>query len=280
MSNKQKKTWKRIFLCYLPVVICIVVTLFPYYWFLNISFTDNSMIMKLPVYYYPHFFSTENYTKMMTSMNFAQNFKNSLIVATGTTLVIIALSIFGGYAMSRYNFKGKGGVMMLLLLTQMFPGIILLIPLFSVFVKLGIYDSLTSLIIVNSTTNLPFCMIMCCGFYSGVPVTFEEAAKIDGCNTVQALFKIVVPTIVPGIVTCGAFAFVNAWNEFVYSLNFISTSSKFTIPVALSMMQGEFTVNYGGIAAGTIVALIPVILIFAYIQKYLVSGMTSGAVKG
>lgn len=275
----KKQYTKKFFLCYLPAVIWVILTIFPYYWFLNLSFTDNSMIMKLPVYYYPHFFSTENYTKMLSAMDFALNFKNSLIVATGTTALIIILSIFGGYAMSRYKFKAKGGVMLLLLLTQMFPGIILLIPLFSVFVKLGIYDSLTSLIIVNATTNLPFCMIMCTGFYSGVPITLEEAAKIDGCNTLQAMFKITVPSILPGIVTCGAFAFVNSWNEFVYALNFISTSSKFTIPVALSMMQGEFTVNYGGIAAGTIVALIPVILVFCYIQKYLVSGM-AGAVKG
>lgn len=280
MSHKQKKKLKKILLCYLPVSVWVVLTLFPFYWFLNLSFTKNDMIMKLPVYYYPHFFTFENYEKIMTAMNFAQNFKNSLIVAGGTTLVIVFLSIFGGYAMSRYRFKGKRGVMLLLLLTQMFPGIILLIPLFSVFVKLGIYDSLLSLVIVNATTNLPFCMIMCCGFYSGVPTTLEEAAKIDGCTTVGALFRVVVPAILPGIVTCGAFSFVNTWNEFVYSLNFISTSSKFTIPVALSMMQGEFTVNYGGIAAGTIIALIPVLLIFCYIQKYLVTGLTAGAVKG
>ena len=279
MSMKSKKKMRKVLSCYIPVVVWVLITIFPYYWFINISLTDNSMIMKLPVYYYPHFFTFDNYKKILTAMDFVQNFKNSLIVATLTTLVIILLSIFGGYAMSRYKFKAKSGVMLLLLLTQMFPGIILLIPLFSVFVKLHIYDNLLSLVIVNATTNLPFCMIMCCGFYAGVPITLEEAAQIDGCTTIQALFKIVVPAILPGIVTCGAFAFVNSWNEFVYALNFINTSSKFTIPVALSMMQGEFTVNYGGIAAGTIIALIPVLLIFAYIQKYLVAGM-SGAVKG
>ena len=279
MSMKSKKKMRKVLTCYIPVVVWVLITIFPYYWFINISLTDNSMIMKLPVYYYPHFFTFDNYKKILTAMDFAQNFKNSLIVATLTTLVIILLSIFGGYAMSRYKFKAKSGVMLLLLLTQMFPGIILLIPVFSVFVKLHIYDNLLSLVIVNATTNLPFCMIMCCGFYAGVPITLEEAAQIDGCTTIQALFKIVVPAILPGIVTCGAFAFVNSWNEFVYALNFINTSSKFTIPVALSMMQGEFTVNYGGIAAGTIIALIPVLLIFAYIQKYLVAGM-SGAVKG
>ena len=108
----------------------------------------------------------------------------------------------------------------------------------------------------------------------------EEAAQIDGCTILKSVFKIVVPTILPGIVASGAFAFVNTWNEFVYSLNFISDSDKFTLPVGLSMMKGEFTVNYGGLAAGTVVALIPVLLIFCYIQKYLVQGLASGAVKG
>ena len=280
MANTASYKLKRIFLCYVPVVIWVILTVFPYYWFINISLTANEMVMKLPVYYYPKYFSLNNYIKMFTVMDFGQYFKNSIIVAGGTTIVITLLAIFGGYALSRYNFRGKGGIMLLLLITQMFPGIILLIPLFSIFVKLGIYDSLTSLILVNATTNLPFCMIMCCGFYATVPPTLEEAAMIDGCSTVKALFRVVLPAILPGIVTCGAFAFVNAWNEFVFSLNFISTSSKFTIPVGLSMMQGEYTVNYGGIAAGTIVALAPVLLIFCYIQKYLVGGLTAGAVKG
>lgn len=208
MGKKTYKKIKRIFMCYIPVTILVLITLFPYYWFINISLTDNNMIMKLPVYYYPKHFSLSNYTKILTVMEFERNFMNSLVVSLGTTIVIMILSIFGGYALSRYNFKGKSGIMLLLLLTQMFPA------------------------------------------------------------------------IMPGIVTCGAFAFINAWNEFTFSLNFISTSSKFTIPVALSMMQGEFTVNYGGIAAGTIIALIPIILIFCYIQKYLVGGLTDGAVKG
>ncbi len=280
MKRLTKKNVGRILFVYVPVVLWVLLTLFPYYWFLNLSLTDNDMIMKLPVYYYPRYFTFENFSKILTAMNFGQNFLNSVIVAGGTTITITLLSIFGGYALSRYSFKGKGGVMLLLLLTQMFPGIILLIPLFSIFVKLGIYDSLLSLIIVNSTTNLPFCMILCCGFYASVPPTLEEAAMMDGCTTVGALFRIVVPAILPGIVTCGAFAFVNAWNEFVYALNFINTSSKFTIPVALSMMQGEFTVNYGGLAAGTMIALVPVLAIFCYIQKHLVSGATAGAVKG
>ena len=121
---------------------------------------------------------------------------------------------------------------------------------------------------------------MMSGFFSGIPATLEEAAQIDGCSIWKAIFKIVVPSIMPGVVSSSAFAFVNSWNEFVYALNFINDSSKFTLPVGLSMMKGEFTVNYGGLAAGTIVALIPVLLIFCYIQKYLVEGMSAGAVKG
>ena len=145
---------------------------------------------------------------------------------------------------------------------------------------MGLINKLWSLVIVNTTVNLPFCTIMFSGFFSGVSPTLEEAAQIDGCTILKSVFKIVVPTILPGIVASGAFAFVNTWNEFVYSLNFISDSDKFTLPVGLSMMKGEFTVNYGGLAAGTVVALIPVLLIFCYIQKYLVQGLASGAVKG
>ena len=162
----------------------------------------------------------------------------------------------------------------------MLPGVVILIPLFTIFNNLKLINNLWSLVIVNTTVNLPFCMIMMKGFFSGIPSTLEEAAQIDGCSIWKAIFRVVLPAVMPGVVSSGCFAFVNAWNEFVYALNFINDSAKFTLPVGLSMMKGEFTVDYGGLAAGTIVALIPVLLIFCYIQKYLVQGLAAGAVKG
>lgn len=145
---------------------------------------------------------------------------------------------------------------------------------------MGLINNLMSLVITYTTIHIPFCIIMMSGFFASIPRSLEEAAQIDGCSMAGAIFKVVLPAILPGVIATGAFAFVGAWNEFVYALNFINDSKLFTLPVGLSMMKGEFTINYGGLAAGSIIALIPVLLLFVYIQKYLVRGLSAGAVKG
>lgn len=280
MAAYTKKRIIKIFNCYIPLIFFTIFTLFPFYWFLNTSFKEESSIMQLPMRYIPIPFTLENYKYMLSSMGFDRYFLNSLFVAVITTVAIMLIAIWGGFALSRYKFRGKKFTFFFLLITQMLPGVVILIPLFRVFIKLGLINNLWSLVLVNTTVNLPFCMIMMSGFFSNIPSTLEEAAQIDGCSIWKAIFKVVVPAVLPGLVSCGAFAFVNSWNEFVYALNFINDSKLFTLPVGLSMMKGEFTVNYGGLAAGTVVALIPVLLIFCYIQKYLVQGLSAGAVKG
>lgn len=280
MRPRTKKRVIKIFNCYIPLAVLTVITLFPFYWFVITSFKEESSIMQMPMRYLPVPFTLENYKYMLSSLGFDRYFLNSLFVAVVTTIAIMVIAIWGGFALSRYKFKGKKFTFFFLLITQMLPGVVILVPLFKIFVKLGLINNLWSLVLVNTTVNLPFCMIMMSGFFSGIPATLEEAAQIDGCSIWKAIFKVVVPAVLPGIVSCGAFAFVNSWNEFVYALNFINDSNRFTLPVGLSMMKGEFTVNYGGLAAGTVVALIPVLLIFCYIQKYLVQGMSAGAVKG
>lgn len=280
MKRTTKRKILKVFNCYLPILLFTAFIIFPFYWFLVTSLKQESSIMELPIRYIPTPFTLDNYINMLSSMGFDKYFLNSLIVSVITTAIIMVVSIWGGFAISRYKFRGKKFTFFLLLITQMLPGVVILIPLFTIFNKLGLINNLWSLIITNTTVNLPFCMIMMSGFFSGIPATLEEAAQIDGCSIWKAIFKIVVPAIMPGVVSSSAFAFVNSWNEFVYALNFINDSEKFTLPVGLSMMKGEFTVNYGGLAAGTIVALIPVLLIFCYIQKYLVQGLAAGAVKG
>lgn len=278
--KKGKKAVQKIFLCYLPILVFAVFTIFPFYWMLCTALKEESTIMELPIRYWPKELTLDNFQRILTSMGFDRYFLNSLFVSVITTILIMVVAIWGGFALSRYNFRGKKFTFMLLLVTQMLPGVVILIPLFTIFNKLGLINNLWSLIIVNTTVNLPFCMIMMKGFFSGIPSTLEEAAQIDGCSIWKAIFRVVLPAVMPGVVSSGCFAFVNAWNEFVYALNFINDSAKFTLPVGLSMMKGEFTVDYGGLAAGVIVALIPVLLIFCYIQKYLVQGLSAGAVKG
>lgn len=280
MSIKTKRGLFQLFFVRLPLLIFSVFTLFPFYWFLITSLKEERSIMQLPLQYIPSNFTLDNYRHVFTSMGFDRYFINSIIMAGATTLAVMLIAILGGYSISRFRFKGRGGSIALLLVTQMLPGVVILIPLFTVFSKLGLINSLLSLIIVNVTVNLPFCLITMSGFFSGIPNTLEEAAQIDGCTQISAIFRIVVPAIIPGVVSSSAFAFVNSWNEFVYALNFINDSKRFTLPVGLSMMKGEFTVNYGSLAAGTIIALVPVLLVFCYIQKYLVQGLSAGAIKG
>ena len=279
MKRAAKKKWKKIFGCYIPILLFTIFTIFPFYWFLCTSFKEESSIMELPIRYIPVPFTLDNYKNMLASMGFDRYFFNSLFVSVLTTVIVILVAIWGGFAISRYKFRGKKFTFFLLLITQMLPGVVILIPLFTVFNRLGLINNLWSLVITNTTVNLPFCMIMMSGFFSGIPSTLEEAAQIDGCSIWKAIFKIVVPAIMPGVVSSAAFAFVNSWNEFVYALNFINDSSKFTLPVGLSMMKGEFTVNYGGLAAGKNVAPIPMLLIFCYIQKNFVQGLAAGGVK-
>lgn len=280
MSPKTKERFVGIVLVRLPLLLFLVVIIFPFFWILSTSLKDPQEIMAPVLTYIPKAVTFKNYEKVWNSIGFNQFFFNSFCTSGVTVLNVMFMSLLGGYALARYKFAGKGFVMMLMLLTQMIPGIILVIPLFKVWLQLHLNNTLYSLILTYSTTQLPFCMVMMSGFFAGLPRELEEAAQIDGCTLLGALFRILIPTIAPGIVATGAFAFVNSWNDFVYALNFINNQKLFTLPVGLSMMKGEFTIDYGALCAGCIISLIPVLLLFAYVQKYLVKGLAAGAVKG
>jgi multiple sugar transport system permease protein len=276
----MRKRIVRLLTLNLPLLIFLLVTLFPFYWILVTSFKPESTILQRTIEYWPRAFTLDNYRMMLSDGGFDRYFANSLFASLTTTALVMAMASLGGYALARYRYKGKGVTMAILLLTQMLPGVVILVPLFEIFNKLRLINNLFSLTITYTTINLPFCMITMSGFFASIPPTLEEAARIDGCTMVGAIVRVVLPTILPGLIATGAFDFVNGWNEFVFTLNFITDSKMFTLPIGLSMMKGEFTVNYGGLAAGCIIALIPVLALFAYIQKYLVSGLAAGAVKG
>lgn len=280
MSNKTKKRLIRIFTANIPLVVLFIITIFPLYWTIVTSLKPENQIMKLPLKYWPSPITFDNYKYIWNNMGFDIYFWNSVMVTVISTVVCTVVSLFGGYAIARYPYKGKKLTYLILLVSQMFPGVVLMIPLFEIFKNMGIVNSPYSLILTYTTVRIPFCMIMISGFVAGVSPALEEAAQIDGCSVLGAITKIVVPTIAPGLVAAGAFAFVSSWNEYVYAFCFLSSERYFTLPIGLKLMKGEFSVAYGSLAAGCVMALIPVILLFAYIQKYLVSGLSAGAVKG
>lgn len=278
MFTTNKKADK-ILTLYLPLTMLLSFTIFPIYWTLNTAFKPEGDIVKRPLQYLPVNPTTENFVTAWTNVGFATFFKNSLIVGVSTVLVVLVCSTLSGYALSRYQFKGKRSFMIMLLCTQFIPRAMMIIPLFVIFKNLGLISNPLSLIITYTAIEIPFTTILMSGFISNVPKELEEAAMIDGCSKLQSLRHVVFPLLLPGIVATGVFTFIYTWNEFLIALMLTNQQSKFTLPVGLSTMLGEFSINYGALAAGSVIALIPAVILFAYAQKHLVNGM-GGAVKG
>ncbi len=278
----MKRKWKRALLGILRVAILaffLLAVLAPLYWLLITSFKTNAEINSLQVSYWPHAFTTENYRKLFEVTNFSIYMRNSLIVTLATSVIVLILSISGGYALARYEFKGKKFVLIAFLVSQMIPTILLFIPMFIIFGKLKLNNTLQSLIILYTVFNTPFCLITLRGFFERIPVSLEEAARVDGCNKAQALIKIIMPVLFPGIVATFVFAFTGAWNELLAGIMFINSNSLKTIPVAINAFIGKYSIDWGQMSAACMIALIPTVIFFAIVQKYIVQGLTQGAVK-
>ncbi|MBM7665892.1 multiple sugar transport system permease protein [Solibacillus kalamii] len=278
MFSKNKKIDKLLTL-YVPLGMLLSFTLFPLYWTINTAFKPEGDIMKRPLEYAPLNPTVENFVMAWNNVGFATFMKNSLIVGVSTVIVVLICSTLSGYALARYQFKGKRAFMLMLLCTQFIPRSMMIIPLFIIFKNLGLISSPLALIITYTAIEIPFTTILMSGFISNVPKELEEAAMIDGCTKLQSIRHVVFPLLLPGIVATGVFTFIYTWNEFLIALMLTNRQDRFTLPVGLSTMMGEFNVNYGALAAGSVIALIPAVILFAYAQKHLVNGM-GGAVKG
>lgn len=264
----------------LTLAFYLALVLAPLYWLFITSFKPKIEIMARDITYWPQAFTTEHYVSLFSRTNFPQYLLNSLTVTLSTAIVVLFMALFGGYALARYKFAGKGKFIVALLMSQMIPGTLLMIPIYLIFLKLKLNNSLFGLTLFYITTNIPFCLITMRAFFERIPASLEEAAKVDGCTQIGALFRVIVPIMFPGIVATFVFAFTGAWNEFLAALLFISKDGLRTVPVGLSMYVGKLDVNWGEMSAGGIIALLPTMLMFAVVQRYVVEGLTAGSVKG
>ncbi|GAA1070170.1 MULTISPECIES: carbohydrate ABC transporter permease [Kitasatospora] len=260
---------------FLPLGLYLLFTLVPFYWMLLFALRPAGSTSLLP---WP--ITTEHFATVWNGMGFSTYVRNSVWIALLTLLFVTFFALMGGYALARFDFRGRRVFMLALLCTQFVPGAMMLIPLFEIFRTFHLIDSRWSLIVAETTFQLPLAMILMSGFVKNVPVELEESATVDGCGRLRAFLAVVLPLLRPGIVAVGSFAFIGSWNNFLFALMFLNDPELQTVPVGLQTTIGENTVDFGALAAGGVVAAVPVVLVFAVVQKYLVQGMSAGAVKG
>lgn len=277
---KVKHNAARVCFIYLPLLIVVVVVLIPFLWALSTSFKTQQEFISPIMTYLPSHLNFDNYAYVWKESNFSTYFVNSLLVSSVSVVFIIILCICNACALSRYRFKGKNLFTMVLLGTQMMPVVLFIIPMFSIFKTMHLIDTPWALILFNITLQTPFNTLLMRSFVNGTPKEIDEAASIDGAGKATIMFRILVPMLIPGIVAVSAFAFIGCWNEFIVGFTMIQTQTKFTIPVGLKFMIGQYSINYPALAAGSVIALVPPVMLFAFIQKYLISGLSAGAVKG
>ncbi|MCD9021916.1 carbohydrate ABC transporter permease [Cohnella silvisoli] len=258
----------------------LLMVLAPFYWLFITSLKPKLDILTTNIQYWPKHITFDNYIYLFETSNFHIFFKNSIILSLATGLFGTCLAVLGGYAMARFKFRGHKLVIYGLLLTQLIPGVLVLVPTIIMYSKLGLTNTMGGLILFYTVGTIPFSLILMRSFFDRIPMDLEEAALIDGCNKMQSLFKIILPLMLPGVIATFIFAFVGAWNDLLGAVMIISSDSLKTIPVGLNMFIHNYDIDWGVMTAGGIAATVPSLIMFAFMQRFVVNGLTDGAVKG
>ncbi|CAN5724662.1 ABC transporter permease subunit [soil metagenome] len=266
---------------YAVLVVASLIAILPAVWIFLSSFKVESEVFSTEVNIVGRSGLTlDNYETLLTRGDFQQWFINSVVVAVVVTVLGVFLAATAAYALSRYRFRGRSPTLYLFLVAQMFPGIILLVPLFRLFTDFGLIDTLLALMLAYSTISIPFCVLMLKGYFDTIPFDLEEAGMVDGLNVFGAFWRIVMPLSVPGIAVTAFYSFITAWNEFMLASAFLTSRGNLTLPVGLATFIDPFNQPWHLLTAASVIISLPVMVFFFIAQRYLISGLQTGGVKG
>ena len=280
-TNVELSKKKNIIYSFISVVI-LCILLFPLYWIFVTSIKMEKEIFRIPPTFWPEVLNLKSYMVQLEigDFNMFHSFGNSLIISLGAMIISIILAVPASYGIAKYNFKGKKSIVLGFLVTQMLPVSVLLTPLFIIFKNMNLYNTFWSTIIADSTIGIPFSVLILKNYFASIPRELEEAAYIDGLNRFTAFIKVLIPIAKQGVVVCGVFSFLYAWGDLAYGMTFILDQQKRPITAGIFNFMGQYGTKWSYLSAFAVVTIIPVALIFIFMQKYIISGMTSGAVKG
>ncbi|MCB8822217.1 carbohydrate ABC transporter permease [Microvirga rosea] len=277
--TQKPKLMRRILTVDLPALGIVLLAIGPFVWMLMTSVTPQARLAALGVAVTPVDWSFENYIRLVSRTSFLGNMWHSLVVAAGTMVLGLIVSVTAAYAFSRFRFPGRRLLMLQFLLVNMFPVVLLILPLFVMMRRLGLLDTHAALIIANATVAIPFSVWMLTSYINAIPRSLDEAAMTDGCTRLQALRRVILPLAMPGIVSTGIYIFITAWNEYLYALTLGGRNVR-TVTVAIQTLIGEYQIEWGLLSAGGVVGALPATILFLIAQRRLIGGLTQGAVKG
>lgn len=267
---------------YIPILFVLFLALFPFYWMLVTSFKPNKELTNLNINpFYPHSPTLMHYVRLLTQTKYLHWFWNTTVVAVSSTAIAMVISILAGYALARLRFRGNSFVSGAIFIVYLVPTTLLFIPMAQVIQRLGLLNKPLALIIVYPTFLVPFCTWLLIGYFQTIPRELDECAMVDGATRFQALWRIVLPTAIPGVITAGIFAFTLSWNEFIYALVLVSSDNSRTLVVGVitQLVRGDL-LPWGMLMAGSLLGSVPVAILYSFFVEQYVSGLTAGAVKG
>lgn len=278
-GSRYRGLFQRV-LIYSSVVALVLFSLFPVAWMVSTSIKDFSEVFRTPPDWIPSKPTLAPYVEAWGLMSLARQFWNSFVISVSTTLLACALALLAGYGFSRFRFRGHGLLMKFVLICQMLPAALLIVPYYILMSRLHLVNTYPALVLAFTSFALPFSVYMLRGYFDSIPRELDEAAMVDGCGRVAALVRVVLPVSAPGVAATLIFTWLLAWNQYLFALTLATNESMFTVPVGIAASISEFNIPWNRLMAASVMGSLPTIILYAFLQRYLVQGLSAGAVKG